>query len=125
MPLTTFALVIVLQAGKVAPPQPAPQPQPPHTDSMVVALNAQLGELRRSDDRLFTTVLWTLGTTITIALGLSAFSWWSSHRIYERDITAIKADIRAISEQASASLRVSLEVEASAAFVASRQELTQ
>jgi uncharacterized protein YukE len=97
---------LFLQAKLSASP---PAANPARVDSVAIALAAQLAEIRRSDDRLFTLVLWTLGITATIALGLAVFSWWTSHKVYERDIDAIKKENRAIAEQAARELTASLQ----------------
>ena len=48
-------------------------------------LRAQLDELRRSDDRLLSTVHWALGITVGIGLALLGFGWWQNMRVYDRD----------------------------------------
>jgi hypothetical protein len=65
----------------------------------VVVLRAQITEMRRSEDRLLATVHWTLGAVVAIAVGLAAFSWWSSNKLHQQDLQLLKEDVhRQLSE---------------------------
>jgi hypothetical protein len=56
-------------------------------------LRGQLTEIRRSEDRLLTTVFWALGTCAGIVFLLVGFSWFLNFRVYERDKQALKQDL--------------------------------
>lgn len=87
-------------------PSPATQPRsapseiasPPvdthRSDSLLIALAAQTAEMRRSEDRLLNTILASLGVITTIALALTAYSWFTSNRVYKRDLDSIRDDNR-------------------------------
>ena len=49
--------------------------------------------MRRSEDRLLATVHWTLGAVVAIAVGLAAFSWWSSNKLHQQDLQRVKEDL--------------------------------
>ncbi|MGZ4959437.1 MAG: hypothetical protein ACXV7J_09300 [Methylomonas sp.] len=78
-------------------PAPAPQPsyeRPPVASTEEIAvLRAQITEMRRSEDRLLSTVHWTLSAVFAIALGLAAFSWWSSSKLHQQDLQRLKDDL--------------------------------
>ena len=79
--------------------KPAPERQVAAVTEETVALRAQLVEMRRSEDRLLATVHWTLGAVVAIAVGLAAFSWWSSNKIHQQDLQRVKEDLfRQLSE---------------------------
>lgn len=73
------------------------------SDPVVDVLKAQLAEMRRSEDRLLSTVLWTLSTVAAIAILLSAFSWWTSNKLHQQDLQKLQEEVLAnVTRQMSA-----------------------
>jgi hypothetical protein len=89
----------------------------------VAVLRAQITEMRRSEDRLLSTVHWTLGAVVTVAIGLAAFSWWSSNKLHQQDLQRVKDDLlRQLSEVFDRTLAESAQkIEAAHGKEASRQ----
>jgi hypothetical protein len=77
-------------------------------DPLVIALQAQIKEMRRSEDRLHTTVLWSLSTVFALAIGLAVYSGWSSTKVYERDKQALRDDLKKTVEEMSNSAKQEL-----------------
>lgn len=69
--------------------------QSPHADSgtEVAVLRAQSKLMQDYDDRLLSTVHWTLATIAGIAVLLIGFSWFSNYRIYDRDKAALAQEL--------------------------------
>lgn len=63
-------------------------------DPEVVALQAQLEQMRRSDERLLQMVNWALSALLTVGLVLVGYSWFSSGRAYDRDKDALRQELR-------------------------------
>lgn len=63
-------------------------------DSAVIALNAQLSEMRASRQDLLNTVLWALGLAGGTAFLLVGYSWFTNSRSYERDKAAMAGELR-------------------------------
>lgn len=66
------------------------------SDETVTALTAQVAEMRRSEDRLLSTVQLALGTVFSIAIGLAVFSWFSANKLFQRDLTHMKEEIHTL-----------------------------
>jgi hypothetical protein len=98
----------------VAASAPTPPPTPtsasaPAPNPVEIALKAQLDEMRRSEDRLLSTVHWSLGIVATLAVGLALFGWWSASRVYQRDIASLRDELKRGVDEAAAQLRVDVE----------------
>jgi hypothetical protein len=62
-------------------------------DETIAALKAQTAEMKRSEDRLLSTVHWALAAVVGLGLGLAAFGWWSAFKLYERDLRKVKEEL--------------------------------
>lgn len=65
--------------------------------------------MRRSEDRLLSTVHWSLGTVATLAIGLAVFGWWSASRVHQRDIAALRDEFRRATDDIAQQLRADAE----------------
>jgi hypothetical protein len=59
----------------------------------VEALKAQTAEMRRSEDRLLTTVHWTMGLIGAIALALAGVGVYSARTFHDRDLKRIRDEL--------------------------------
>src|SRR5437773_302723 len=75
------------------PPQAVTSP-PVNRDSVLVALRAQISIMERSEDRLLSTVLWSLGAIAGLGLLLLGFSWFLNFKVYERDKSLMRDELR-------------------------------
>jgi hypothetical protein len=82
------------QTALAAAPQaaPVPQPAPPLGDRERELLVQQINTVKAFSDMMLKVVLWALGTVVTIALGLVAYNWWTSHKMFERDRQRLKEE---------------------------------
>ena len=64
-------------------------------DSTLIALRAQLETMRSYDDRLISTVYYTLSALGAVALLLVGFGWWTNFRLYEREREALQQALKA------------------------------
>ncbi|WP_047552766.1 hypothetical protein [Methylotenera sp. G11] len=71
----------------------------------VKQLKAQLQIVESYQDKLLSTVYWSLGTLATIAALLVGFSWFANFRIYERDKTALRQELHSAVEDELRNLR--------------------
>ncbi len=62
-------------------------------DARLAVLQAQLEEVRRTDERLLQTVFWALGILAAVAVALMVFSWFSNVRMSERERDQLHQDI--------------------------------
>lgn len=62
----------------------------------VAVLRAQVETMRDYNERLLSTVYWSLGTIAGIAVLLVGFSWFTNYKIYERDKSALKQELNAL-----------------------------
>ncbi len=75
-------------------PVPTPPVSTPTQDVQQVSIStAQLDEMRRTEDRLFQSVYWTLGTVVTVAALMVGFSWFSNVRLADRDRQQLRDEI--------------------------------
>ena len=72
-----FLTAALLLGGSVLAQEAPSQPQPPSLVQFEV-LKAELETTQAFQDRFISMVQWSMGTVIAIALGLAAFSWYSS-----------------------------------------------
>jgi hypothetical protein len=56
-------------------------------------IELQLQFMEKYDSRLISTVYWSLGTVVTIAILLVGFGWFANFRIHERDKSAMMQEI--------------------------------
>ena len=61
----------------------------------IVKLTAQVDAMNKFQTDLLTTVYWSLGTLITVAIFLIGYSWFSNFRVYERDKLSLKSELSA------------------------------
>jgi hypothetical protein len=85
--LTIFTVPTLAQE-----PAPTPTAQP---DPEVIALRAQLEQMQRSDDRMYNTVLWSLGGLFSLALGIVFYNGFVTNRNYERELSAMRQELQA------------------------------
>jgi hypothetical protein len=124
LPTLTWLLVVGLlhtppTVAEVAAETPESQQQP--VDSVVVALRAQLAEMRNAHGDLLATTHWALALAGGVAFLLVGYSWFNNNRNYERDKAAMATSLR--NELGREILSVREEVYASAAV--QREELTK
>lgn len=108
--LIAALLDVSVEAGPAVPRPDQPvltQPQAPSPTE--IALRAQLEEIRRSEDRLLQTVYFALTTVVALAIGLSAFSWWSANRVYQHDIAAVRAELERAMQESIHAMRADLQ----------------
>jgi len=96
-------LIIFIAVGfpSYAVEKPGPSSQQASTSAAereVDVLRAQLEIMRSYDERLLSTVYWSLGGLITIAALLIGFGWFANFRVYERDKNALAKELRSILE---------------------------
>jgi predicted anti-sigma-YlaC factor YlaD len=75
---------------QVTSPVPGPEQKLTSAEAEILVLKAQLEEMKRSEDRILTTVHWSLGIVGAAALGLAVFSWWSAFHVHERDVALLR-----------------------------------
>jgi len=63
--------------------------------AVVVALRAQLEVMREFDQKILTTVYWSLGGLVLVTGLLLGFGWFANFRVYERDKIAMTRDVEA------------------------------
>jgi hypothetical protein len=84
--------------------------QIPETSSTEIkVLKAQLEMIQSYTDRLLTTVYWSLGAVFVIASLLVGFGWFTSIRLHERDISAIRTELTGVFGSQLAAIRTELE----------------
>ena len=91
-----------LAAQESAPATPGVQE---NSTAEVLALRAQLEEMRRNDNRLIQTVWGTLGAVTLVAGLIVAAQLYASGRSYERDRAALHQEIVSIVERQGTGLR--------------------
>lgn len=82
-----------LSAPAPAPALSAAQPtkdQSTAMDKTVAALEAQTAEMKRSEDRLLLVIVTAMGMVPLAAFALAAFGWWSTTRLYQRDLDTMR-----------------------------------
>ena len=90
------------------------------TNDEVLILKAQLEQMKFYDQRLLSTVYWSLGAVITLAILIAGFSWFTNFRLYERDkdslrrelsleIDKFRSDVKVLFSEQKSSLSNSLE----------------
>jgi hypothetical protein len=114
---------LLAQATATAAPTAAVAPTPsilttPASHSIVAAseatLRAEIAELKRSEDRLLSTVLWSLGTCAGVTLLLVGYGWLVNFRISDREKLALRSE-----------LHNEITREVASAIAAIRQDVTQ
>ncbi len=78
------------------------------TDSLVIALQSQIAVMETANDRLLSTVHWSLGTIATVGLVLLGFGWFANFRVYERDKAAMQQELRGFLAEQMATTRAEL-----------------
>lgn len=58
-----------------------------------LALRAQIEIMRQYDQRLLSTVYWSLGVLATVTILLIGFGWFANFRLYERDKIALRQEL--------------------------------
>jgi hypothetical protein len=99
--LIVFAVSIMTPAT-VAGDQKVPTPSPSaqrQTPSDATSPKGQLEEMQRLDDRLLSTVHWSLGVVVFLAVLLAGFSWYTNFRVYERDRGNLRDELRVFLSQ--------------------------
>jgi hypothetical protein len=72
----------------------------------VKLLRQQLETMREYDQKLLSTVLWSLSGVFLLVILLGGYSWFSNFRIYNRDLESIRQQIRLDVQQEVAALRL-------------------
>ena len=116
--LGLLLLLTLTSSGANAGPEPQPPGQllpsagdrtAPLASPFEIALKAQLDEMRRSEDRLLSTVHWALGTVVALAVGLAVFGWWSANHVYQRDIAALREELKRTADEIARQLHEEVE----------------
>lgn len=74
----------------IAQPQQSPTSSGTQQAQELQILKAQVASMEKYQSQFISIVLWSLGAVLAMALGLSAFNWYSNKFSYEREIQAIK-----------------------------------
>lgn len=101
---TLVFLVIILVSSFVFAEPPSEEPKKENTlsqqqmkiDTMsieILTLRVTLDEMRRSEDRLLATVLWSISGVFTLAIALAVYSWYTSSRVHQREVKLLKQDM--------------------------------
>lgn len=105
-------------------PTPTAKTPPPanekSTTDEVAILKAQLEQMKFYDQKLLSTVYWSLGAVITLTILIAGFSWFTNFRLYERDkeslrremsleIDKFRSDVKVLFSEQKSSLSNSLE----------------
>jgi len=59
----------------------------------VTLLKTQLSLMREFNQHILSTVYWSLGTIVLIAILLVGFSWFTNYRMYERELAALRQEL--------------------------------
>jgi hypothetical protein len=104
-----IAFLILLIFYGVAFGQTNTAPSPTTDSTEIAILKAQLQTMQTSDQRLLTSVYWSLGIVGGVALLLVGYSWFTNMRIYERDKAALTQDLEGQLESKFSSLKSAFE----------------
>lgn len=78
-----------------AAPQSAPQVTLPQESKEMALLRTQLADAKEFHESILETVYWALGGTFVLAGLLLGFGWLANFKVYERDKSAMKAELEA------------------------------
>ena len=59
----------------------------------VTLLKNQISLMREFNQHILSTVYWSLGTIVLIAILLVGFSWFTNYRMYERELAALRQEL--------------------------------
>jgi hypothetical protein len=82
----------------------------PTTPQETASLHAQLEILQRSSEQLVAIVSMSVQVVAVIALSLAAFSWFTNHRQYERDLATMRRETAASIDVSVAALRKDIDI---------------
>ena len=88
-----IAILFLLIASNLVFGQTNQIPSQAADSTEVLILKAQLQTMQTSDQRLLTSVYWSLGIVGGVALLLVGYSWFTNMRIYERDKSALTQEL--------------------------------
>ena len=71
----------------------------------VIILKAQISLMREFNQHILSTVYWSLGTIVVIAILLVGFSWFTNYRMYEREVKALRQELIGYLDQQLAAFR--------------------
>lgn len=86
---------------------------------------AQLELLQQHSNRLVEMVGWSLGATVTMALGLAAFSWFTNKNLYERDQAQMRSEFTALIATEQRRIHAAIFEQFAAARAESKAQATQ
>jgi len=92
-----FVILLGFASGLNAAPSAKPDSattQAAQAEREIAVLRGQLETMRQYDQRLLTTVYWSLGGLLTVAVLLIGFGWYANFRVYERDKAALSDALR-------------------------------
>jgi hypothetical protein len=72
---------------------------PPKPNDEVIVLRAQLETMRQYDQRLLSTVYWSLTVVVALVLGLITIIGFLNLRVYERDKAALRQELVGLLDQ--------------------------
>jgi len=95
------------------------------SDSVLIALRAQLELTRAFQADLLSTVYWSLGVLVLIVAVLVGFGWFANFRVYQRDLDALRRELEATVTKSIVEMRAALQASLAEQLTASKQELQQ
>jgi hypothetical protein len=104
-----FALLLPTTSVSAKTTAAANPPAQPPAVSEVAVLKAQLATMQSFTDGLLATVYWSLGAVVVLTVFLIGFNWFSSARMHQRDIAAIRSELEGTISTQAATLRGDLE----------------
>ena len=117
--LLVLSMLVASAASTAVAQYATPQPQSASLDEArssqtvptedVNVLTAQLATMQSFTDRLLATVYWSLGTVVVLVALLVGFSWFSSMRLHDREMTAIRGELVGMINSRIDALRSDLE----------------
>lgn len=103
--MTALVLILLAVVPVGAAAQEPPATPTATTDPEVAVLQAQLEEMRSSNDRLVDTVLWSLGGMLTVVVAVLGFIALFQIRLSDRDRDSIKRELEGSVEEFGVGLR--------------------
>src|SRR6266566_7550202 len=98
--------------------------QLPHaSDSVLVALRAQLELTRSFQADLLSTVYWSLGVVLVIVVLLVGFGWFANFRVYQRDLEGLKRELETFVAKAIAEVTTRLQTDLTSALTTGKKDL--
>lgn len=71
-------------------------------DSQLIALRAEIDEIRRSETRMISLAQWAIGAVLSVALLLGGFNWWSQKHGSRAELDVLRGEAKRLAEDARA-----------------------